>query len=118
MRNISRGTTQGGSYRTVARFFNTVLPWPTLCGVFFRAHLYDPDDVYWLAGDETVVPKVGDTTYGLSRFFASTYGKTIRGLAFFAVSIIRIKSAFRTMVLSIRECQVCFLMSAVATGLT
>ena len=91
MRNISRWTPQGGSYRTVQRFFNTVLPWPTLCSVFFRAHLYDPDDVYLLAGDETVVPKVGDNTYGLSRFFASTYGKTIRGLAFFAVSIIRVK---------------------------
>ena len=50
MRNISRWTPQGGSYRTVQRFFNTVLPWPTLCWVFFRAHLYDPDDVRTFSG--------------------------------------------------------------------
>ena len=58
--------------------------------MFFRAHLYDPDDVYLLAGDETVVPKSGDETYGLSRFFSSIIGKTIRGLAFFAVSLISV----------------------------
>ncbi|MYK21984.1 transposase, partial [Candidatus Poribacteria bacterium] len=27
MRNISRWTSKGGSYRTIQRFFNTVLPW-------------------------------------------------------------------------------------------
>ena len=58
--------------------------------MFFRAHLYDPDDVYLLAGDETVVPKSGDETYGLSRFFSSIISKTIRGLAFFAVSLISV----------------------------
>ena len=91
MRNISRWTQKGGSYRTVQRFFNTVLPWQTLCWVFFQAHLFDPDDVYLLAGDETVLPKSGDETYGISRFFASTLGKVIPGLAFFAVSIISVK---------------------------
>ena len=91
MRNISRWTTQGGSYRTVQRFFNTVLPWQTLYSVFFETHLFDPDDVYLLAGDETIVPKIGDKTYGLSRFFSSTIGKAIPGLAFFAVSIISVK---------------------------
>ena len=80
MRNISRWTTQGGSYRTVQRFFNTLMPWQTLYWVFFQTHLFDPDDVYLLAGDETVVPKIGDKTYGLSRFFSSTLGKAIPGL--------------------------------------
>ena len=91
MRNISRWASKGGSYRTVQRFFNTVIPWDRLCWVFFQVHLYDPDDVYLLAGDETVVPKIGDTTYGLSRFFSSIIGKAIPGLAFFAVSLIRVK---------------------------
>ena len=91
LRNISRWTSQGGSYRTIQRFYNTLVPWGTLCWVFFREHLFDPDDVYLLAGDETVVPKSGTHTYGFSRFFASTHGKTIRGLAFFAVSLIRVK---------------------------
>ena len=91
MRNISRWTKKGGSYRTIQRFFNTLLPWGTLCWVFFRAHLYDPDDIYLLAGDETVVPKSGAETCDLSRFFSSTVGKTIRGLAFFSVSIISVR---------------------------
>ena len=91
MRNISRWTTQGGSYRTIQRFYNTVIPWGTLSWVFFEAHLSDPDDVYLMAGDETVLPKSGDETYGLSRFFASILGKTIPGLAFFAISIISVK---------------------------
>ena len=91
MRNISRWTQKGGSYRTIQRFYNTLLPCGTLCWIFFRAHLFDPEDVYLLAGDESIVAKSGDETYGLSRFFASTYGKTIRGLAFFAVSLISVK---------------------------
>ena len=40
---------------------------------------------------KTVVPKSGDHTHGLSRFFASTCGKTIPGLSFFAVSLISVK---------------------------
>ena len=92
MRNISRWTSKGGSYRTIQRFYNTLIPWGTLCWVFFRTHLFDPESVYaLLAGDESIVAKSGDETYGLSRFFASTYGKTIRGLAFFAVSFISVK---------------------------
>ena len=91
MRNISRWTSKGGSYRTIQRFYNTLLPWGTLCWVFFRAHLFDPESVHLLAGDESVVAKSGDETHGLSRFFASTYGKTIRGLAFFALSVISVK---------------------------
>ena len=59
--------------------------------MFFRTHLFDPESVYLLAGDETVVSKSGDSTYGLSRFFASMYGKTIPGLAFFAVSLVSVK---------------------------
>jgi putative transposase len=71
MLGISRWAGRGGSYRTVQRFFYTVLPWATLFWVFFRQHLHRPDDVYLLAGDEVVVSKAGDQTYGLERFFAS-----------------------------------------------
>ena len=91
MRNISRWTLRGGSYRTIQRFFNTVIPWGTLCWTFFRTHLFDRESVYLLVGDETIVAKSGDTTHGLSRFFAATYGKAIPGLAFFAVSLVSVK---------------------------
>lgn len=91
MLGISRWTGAGGSYRTVQRFFSTVIPWATLFWLFFRTHLFDPDDVYLLAGDETVVTKAGKHTPGLDRFFASLYGKPVPGLAFFALSLISTK---------------------------
>ena len=91
MLGISRWTTSGGSYRTLQRFFSTVIPWATLFWLFFRSHLFDPDDVYLLAGDETVVTKSGKHTPGLDRFFASLAGKPVPGLAFFALSLISIK---------------------------
>ena len=55
MWDISRWTSRGGSYRTIQRFYNTLLPWDTLCWEFFRAHLFDPKRVYLFAGDESIV---------------------------------------------------------------
>src|SRR5881296_2858998 len=74
MLGISRWTGPGGSYRTVQRFFATVIPWARLFWLFFRTHLFKADDVYLLGGDETVVTKAGTQTHGLDRFFASLYG--------------------------------------------
>jgi hypothetical protein len=91
MLGISRWTGAGGSYRTVQRFFSTFLPWATLFWLFFRTQLFDPDDVYLLAGDETVVTKSGKHTPGLDRFFASVYGKSVPGLAFFTLALISTK---------------------------
>lgn len=88
MLGISRWAGQGGSYRTVQRFFYTTLPWATLLWVFFRHHLLRPADVYLLAGDEVVVSKAGAHTHGLDRFFAGVYGRVIPGLAFFSLALI------------------------------
>lgn len=88
MLGISRWAGQGGSYRTVQRFFHTALPWATLFWVFFHHHLQRPDDVYLLAGDEVVVSKAGACTHGLDRFFAGVYGRVIPGLAFFSLALI------------------------------
>ena len=88
MLGLSRWTGQGGSYRTVQRFFSTVIPWVTLFWVFFRQHLSRPGDVYLLAGDEVVVTKAGKHTHGLDRFFASLYSKPVPGLAFFTLSLV------------------------------
>src|SRR6266567_5515587 len=88
MRGIARWTGDGGSYRTVQRLFHTIIPWATLFWVFFRTHLFHADEVYLLAGDETVVTKAGKHTPGLDRFFASLYGKPIPGLAFFTLALI------------------------------
>src|SRR5438067_3831460 len=91
MLGISRWAGKGGSYRTVQRFFATVIPWATLFWVFFRHHVYRPGDVYLLVGDEVVATKAGKHTYGLDQFFASLYGKPVPGLAFFALSLVRIQ---------------------------
>jgi len=85
---LSRWTEPGGSYRTVQRFYNTALPWAVLHWVFFKAQLYQPEDVYLLVGDECIVPKSGKHTHGLARFFSSLYGKPIPGLAFFTLAVV------------------------------
>ena len=66
MRNISRWTSKGGSYRTIQRFYNTLIPWGSLCWVFFRTHLWDPKSVYLL------VAKSGKQTHGLAIFSIKT----------------------------------------------
>src|SRR5918999_5867426 len=80
MRGLSRWAGQGGSYRTVQRFFNTVLEWGQLQWLLIRTHLVDPDDVVVASGDHVVVTKAGKPTYGLDRFFSSLYSKTVPGL--------------------------------------
>jgi putative transposase len=91
MLGLSRWAGKGGSYRTVQRFFTTVLPWAMLFWVFFRHHVYRSEEVYLLVGDEVIVTKAGKTTYGLDRFFASLYGKPVPGLAFFALSLVSLQ---------------------------
>ncbi len=88
MLGISRWAGKGGSYRTVQRFFYTAMPWAMMFWQFFRQHLFNPEDVYLLAGDECIVPKSGKKTFGLDRFFSSLYGRPVPGLAFFALSLI------------------------------
>jgi putative transposase len=72
----------------VQRFFSTVLPWATLFWGFLRQHVYRPEEVYRLAGDEVVATKAGKHTHGLDRFFARLYGKPVPGLAFFTLSLL------------------------------
>jgi DDE superfamily endonuclease len=92
MRGIARWADQGGSYRTIQRFFTTSLNWGTLQWVLIRHHLFEHDDVLVMGGDEVVVTKAGKQTYGLDRFFSSLYGKRVPGLCFLSLSLIRIWS--------------------------
>jgi hypothetical protein len=91
MLGIARWTGDGGSYRTVQRFFATTFPWAALLWLFFRQHLFQADDVYLLAGDEVVITKAGRKTYGLDRFFSSVYQKPVPGLAFFSLALVSTK---------------------------
>ena len=45
MLGIARWTGQGGSYRTVQRFFNTVIAWSQVQWFFIRHHLLDPAEL-------------------------------------------------------------------------
>ena len=75
------------------RLFETDLPWPTLLWEFFRVHCLDPNHVYLLAGDETVVSKSGKHTHGVGRFFSSLYDQPIRGLSFFCLSLVSVETS-------------------------
>jgi len=88
MLGISRWAEQGGSYRTIQRFYNRVIPWGMVLWLFFKAHLYQPGTEYLLVGDESVVTKAGKQTHGLDRFFSSIFNRPVAGLAFFALSLV------------------------------
>jgi putative transposase len=91
MLGISRWTERGGSYRTIQRWYHSVLPWAEILWQFFQAWLWNPRDEYLLAGDEVVCGKAGKETYGLDRFFSSLQQRPIPGLAFFAFSLINVR---------------------------
>ena len=91
MLGVSRWTDDGGSYRTIQRFFNTKITWEKIHWCFIRQYFLDNDDPFIIAGDETVVTKAGKMTYGLNRFFSSIYNKPVPGLAFFTFSLISTK---------------------------
>ena len=91
MLGMARWAGKGGSYRTVQRFFATVIPWAMVFWVFFRQYVHRAAHVYLLAGDEVVVTKAGKHTYGLDRFFASLYGKPVPGVSFFALSLVSVQ---------------------------
>jgi putative transposase len=90
MLGISRWTDKGGSYRTVQRWFNTVLPWAQMSWLFFRTHLYRPGEVYLAVGDESVTSKAGKKTFGLERFFSSITQKPIPGVSFFTLALVSV----------------------------
>lgn len=92
MLGISRWSEQGGSYRTIQRFFGKTLPWASMSWLFVRQHLLRIEHEYILAGDETIVTKAGKQSYGLDRFFSSIYGKAVPGLAFFALSLVSVQA--------------------------
>lgn len=91
MLGLSRWTEKGGSYRSVQRFFYTIIPWAQVFWAFFREHLLDDQDTYLLAGDECVVTKAGKKTHGLDYFFSSLRQKAVPGLSFFTLALISTK---------------------------
>jgi putative transposase len=91
MLGISRWAGKGGSYRTIQRLYHTPLPWAEIFWIFFRQLLFQSGDEYFLAGDEVVVSKAGEATFGKDCLFSSLAQRAIPGLAFFAFSLINVR---------------------------
>jgi len=91
MLGLSRWAGQGGSYRTIQRFFNTTVTWSVLQWLLIRIHLWKPDETMVAAGDDVIVTKSGKCTHGLDRFFSSIYSKVVPGLGFLSLSLISVE---------------------------
>jgi hypothetical protein len=91
MLGLSRWAEKGGSYRTIQRFYHSVLPWKAIHWLFFLKHYLVPEDEYIAAGDEVVVSKAGKETHGLDRFFSGIQQRVIPGLSFFAFSLVNVR---------------------------
>jgi hypothetical protein len=91
MLGISRWTGIGGSYRTIQRFFFSVLNWKDLHWSFFKKCFLKSEDEYIIAGDEVIASKSGKKTHGLDRFFSGIQQQTISGLSFFTFSLVNVR---------------------------
>jgi hypothetical protein len=91
MLGLSRWTEKGGSYRTIQRFYHSVLLWKAIHWLLFQMKLLKPEDEHIIAGDEVVVSKAGKGTYGLDRFFSGIQQRVIPGLSFFAFSLVNVR---------------------------
>ena len=69
MLGISRWTRDGGSYRTVQRFFNTPIDWINVQWSLIQKYYQDTSDTFVIAGDETTVTKAGKKAVVLDRFY-------------------------------------------------
>src|SRR5574341_291688 len=91
MLGVSRWAEEGGSYRSIQRFFSSSIAWGLAFWLFFAQHLYQAGGVYLLVGDEVVVSKAGKKTYGLARFYSSLAGKAVPGLSFLCLALVNVE---------------------------
>lgn len=91
MLGLSRWAGEGGSYRTIQRFYYTAIPWAQVFWQFFCQNLFQRNEIYLLAGDECVVSKAGKKTYGLDHFFSGLQQKVIPSLSFFVISLVSVE---------------------------
>jgi putative transposase len=91
MLGLSRWTEKGGSYRTIQRIYQRVLPWEAMQWLFFRERFLKTEDNHIIAGDEVVLGKAGKETHGVDRFFSGIQQQVIPGLSFFALSLVNVR---------------------------
>ena len=88
MLGISRWVGKGGSYRTIQRFFNAIIPWSLVFKLFFEAHLNNSEGEHILVGDECVATKSGKETHGIDHFFSGLLNKVVKGIAIFTLAVV------------------------------
>jgi hypothetical protein len=91
MLGLSRWAGKGGSYRTIQRFFDAIIPWPQVFRRFFEQHLYEPGGEYFLVGDESIITKSGKETHGLDYFFSGLMNKVVKSIAIFSLSLVSVE---------------------------
>ena len=94
MLGLSRWAGKGGSYRTVQRFFNTIIPWSEIFIKSFEEHHLRPESEYILVGDESAVTKSGKATFGLDHFFSGVLNKVVKGIAIFSLSLVSVDERY------------------------
>ncbi len=92
MLGISRWTEDGGSYRTIQRFFGKPHDWAKLRWALIKGQLSALSGTWIVAGDEVTVTKSGKDTFGLGRFFSSIQNQVVSGLCFLNISLIHVES--------------------------
>lgn len=93
MLGISRWTEQGGSYRTVQRFFKGNYQWSMLRWLLIKQYLRSTLVGVWIViGDEVVITKSGKETHGLGRFYSSIQNQPVSSLCFINISLLNVES--------------------------
>ena len=93
MQGISRWTEDGGSYRTIQRFFGKVHDWSKLRWLLIKNNFGDNLSGTWIiTGDEVIVTKSGKETFGLGKFFSSIQNQVVPGLCFLNISLVHVES--------------------------
>ena len=91
MLGISRWAEQGGSYRTVQRFFAKEICWPLINPAIIKACFENSSSVVLVAGDATTVTKSGKKIFGPGKFFSSIYSRPVPGVAFQSLSLLNVE---------------------------
>jgi len=90
MKNISRWTGEGCSYRSIQRFFASPHDWLAMNVLLLRTVIFGIPDSnrYVLAVDEVVEKKAGKWTWGVNWFYSSIAGRPIRSVSNHVVSLV------------------------------
>jgi putative transposase len=88
---LSRYGGKGCSRQSIRRFFQTQIDWNELLIQLFHKYLFDPEEEYMLAGDETVVSKSGKKTHGVDLFYSSIAKRPISSFAAFGIALVGMK---------------------------